>query len=139
MPHALVVDDDTHVCLAIRALLEAKGIDAVLAESAEDGFKAFARFNFDVMLVDIFMPKIDGLKAIKVFRQQAPKTPIIAMSGLVARYAPPQQFDYFGMALKLGASCCLHKPFQTEQLLAAVATCLRELPRRSAPMTAKVF
>jgi two-component system response regulator (stage 0 sporulation protein F) len=139
MPHALVVDDDTHVCLAIRSFLEAEGIDAVIAESAEDGFKAFDLFNFDVLLVDIFMPKIDGLKAIKVFQQQAPKTSIIAMSGLAPRYAPPQQFDYFGMALKLGASCCLHKPFQAEQLLAAVETCLGELPRRCAPMAAKDF
>jgi CheY-like chemotaxis protein len=132
MSHALVIDDDAQVCLAIRAWLEIKGIDAVLAESAGSGFQAFDRFNFDVMLVDIFMPEIDGLKAIRAFQQQSPKIPIIAMSGLVARHPPPQEPDYFGMALMLGASCCLHKPFQAKQLLAAVETCLGELPNRSA-------
>lgn len=137
MSNALVVDDDVHVCLAIRALLETKGIDAVLAESAEDGFQAFDRFNFDVLLVDIFMPQIDGLKAIKVFQRQAPKIPIIVMSGLAARYAPAQQVDYFGIALKLGASCCLHKPFQAEQLLAAVDACLVAPPRPTASMAMK--
>lgn len=128
MAHALVVDDDADVCLAIRTWLEIKGIDAVLAESAGDGFDAFDRFSFDVMLVDIFMPEIDGLKAIRSFRKQAPRIPIIAMSGLVPRFPPRQEPDYFGMALTLGASCCLHKPFQAKQLLAAVETCLGELP-----------
>jgi len=131
MSHALVIDDDAEVCLAIRTWLEIKGIDAVLAANAGDGFQAFDRFNFDVMLVDIFMPEIDGLKAIRAFRKQAPKIPIIAMSGLVPRHPPPQVPDYFGMALQLGAWCCLHKPFQADQLLTAVRTCLGELPRRS--------
>ena len=129
MSHALVIDDDADVCLAIRAWLELKGIDAVLAKSAGDGFDAFDRFSFDVMLVDIFMPEMDGLKAIQAFRKQAPKIPIIVMSGLAPRYPPPQEPDYFGMALTVGASCCLHKPFQARQLLAAVETCLGELPR----------
>ena len=63
------------------------------------------------------MPEIDGLKATKAFRKQAPKIPIIAMSGLVPRYPPSQVPDYFGMALQLGARCCLHKPFQEHQFL----------------------
>jgi CheY-like chemotaxis protein len=134
MTHALVIDDDPQVCSAIRAWLELEGIDAVLAPSATDGFQAFNRFNFDVMLVDIFMPKIDGLTAIKTLRQWAPKVPIIVMSGLVPRHGPHSGKpapDYFGEALALGASCCLRKPFQAEQLLASVETCVGELP--SAP------
>jgi len=134
MTHALVIDDDPQVCSAIRAWLELEGIDAILAPSATDGFDAFHRFNFDVMLVDIFMPKIDGLTAIKALRGWAPKTPIIAMSGLVPRHTPQSVTlapEWFGEALSLGASCCLYKPFQAEQLLASVETCVGELP--SAP------
>jgi CheY-like chemotaxis protein len=134
MTHALVIDDDPQICSAIRAWLELEGIDAILAQSAADGFEAFNRFNFDVMLVDIFMPKIDGLTAIKALRKWAPKIPIIVMSGSVPRHAPQSVRlapDYFGEALALGASCCLHKPFQAEQLLASVETCVGELP--SAP------
>ena len=85
------------------------------------------------------MPEIDGLKAIKAFRKQAPRIPIIAMSGLVPRHPPPQEPDYFGMALTLGASCCLHKPFQARQLLAAVETCLGELPSQPGPQAIRNF
>jgi len=134
MTHALVIDDDPQIRSAIRAWLEPEGIDVVLAQGATDGFEAFNRFNFDVMLVDIFMPKIDGLTAIKAFRKWAPKLPIIVMSGLVRRHAPhcgEPGPDYFGKALTLGASCCLRKPFQADQLLASIETCVGELP--SAP------
>ena len=130
MTHALVIDDDPQICLVIRAWLELEGIDAILAPSAARGFEAFHMFNFDVMLVDIFMPKIDGLTAITTLRKWAPEIPIIVMSGFVPRHGPQALEpapDYFGKALALGASCCLYKPFQAEQLLASVETCVGEL------------
>jgi CheY-like chemotaxis protein len=128
MTHALVVDDDAQILSAVRCWLEQEGIDTVLAESATDSFHAFDMFNFDLMLIDIFMPGIDGLKAIKSFRKWAPGIPIVAMSGLVPRHAPHFMPDYFAMAMRLGASYGLHKPFQREQLMVAVKTCLGELP-----------
>jgi len=124
MTHALVVDDDAIILSVVRCWLEPNGIDTILAESAADSFHAFDRFNFDLVLVDIFMPEIDGLKAIKSFRQWAPEIPIIVMSGLVPRDPPHAVPDFFAMAMRLGASYGLHKPFQREQLMLAVKTCL---------------
>ena len=77
MTHALVIDDDAQICTAIRSWLELAGMDAILAESAFDGFHAFGMFNFDVLLVDIFMPKINGLEAIKAFRNRRPLSPLL--------------------------------------------------------------
>ena len=111
---------------AICAWLEADGIDAILAQGAADGFQAFNMFNFDVILIDIFMPKVDGLEVIKTFREWGSRVPIIAMSRLAARHSTP---DFVAMAMRLGASYGLHKPFQAEQLMIALKTCLGELPR----------
>jgi two-component system response regulator (stage 0 sporulation protein F) len=127
--HALVIDDDAQICTVIREWLEADGIDAVLAQSAADGFHAFNMFDFDVMLVDIFMPKIDGLEVIKTFRKWAPPIPIIVMSGLADRQSTHIAPDFVAMAIRLGASYGLHKPFQAEQLMIAVKTCLEKVPR----------
>ena len=124
MTCALVVDDDADVLAAIGTWLHVEDIDAVLAESAAEGFQAFDAFSFDVGLVDIFMPKIDGLKAIRAFRSRSPNLPIIAMSGLATRYPPRPAPDYFGLALVLGARCCLRKPFADAELMAAIKTCL---------------
>jgi DNA-binding NtrC family response regulator len=128
MTHALVVDDDAQILSAVGIWLEREGIDAVLAESAADSYHAFDMLNFDLVLIDIFMPGTDGLKAIKSFRKRAPEIPIIAMSGLVPRHAPHLVPDFFAMAIRLGASYGLHKPFQREQLMLAVKSCLGELP-----------
>jgi DNA-binding response OmpR family regulator len=124
MTCALVVDDDADVLAAIGTWLHVENIEAVLAESASDGFRAFDTFSFDVGLVDIFMPKIDGLKAIRAFRERAPDLPLIVMSGLATRHPPHPAPDYFGLALVLGASCCLHKPFVPDELMTAIKTCL---------------
>jgi CheY-like chemotaxis protein len=126
--HALVVDDDAQILKAIGTWLEHEGIDAVLAENAAHSFQAFDMFNFDLVLIDIFMPGIDGLKAIKSFRKWAPRIPIVVMSGLVPRHAPHLVPDYFAMAMRLGASYGLHKPFHREQLKLAAKCCLGELP-----------
>ena len=128
MPHALVVDDDPQMLSAVGTWLEHEGIDVVLAENAADSYHAFDMFNFDLVLIDIFMPGTDGLKAIKSFRKWAPAIPIIVMSGLVPRHAPHLVPDFFAMAMRLGASYGLHKPFQNKQLMLAVKTCLGELP-----------
>jgi DNA-binding response OmpR family regulator len=128
MTHALVVDDDPQMLSAVGTWLEHEGIDVVLAENAPDGYHAFDMFNFDLVLIDIFMPGTDGLKAIKSFRKWAPGIPIIVMSGLVPRHAPHLVPDFFAMAMRLGASDGLHKPFQSTQLMLAVKACLGKLP-----------
>ena len=118
--------------MAIRTWLELAGIDATLGDSASDGFQAFDMFNFDLRIVDIFMPKIDGLEAIKAFRKSAPAIPISVMSGLASGLAAPHPThpapDFIAMAMRLGASYGLQKPFLAEQLMVAVKTCLGELP-----------
>jgi len=124
MTRVLVIDDDKSVCIAIETLLRRQNYVAVVADSGELGSKTFEASNFDVVMVDIFMPGMDGLETIKAFRRRAPTVPIVAMSGFRFRSSIASAPDFLGMAAKLGATCCLRKPFGSWQLMAAIDVCL---------------
>lgn len=130
MTRVLVIDDDHSVRAAIEMLLRYQDCIAVLADSGHLGAKTFEASDFDVVMVDIFMPGMDGLETIKGFRERAPTVPIVAMSGFRFRNSMAPAPDFLGMAAKLGATCCLRKPFGPEQLMAAINACLGErLPK----------
>ena len=126
MTRILVVDDDPMVCAAIRTSLEDKDFEVVATDGAESGLSALAQATFDVMIVDIFMPHMHGFESVRLFHQRAPGVPLIAISGYVfAEHRSPAP-DFLSMALELGASRCLRKPFTPTTLLTVVRTCLSE-------------
>ena len=133
MTRVLVIDDDKSVCAAIETLLRHYDCLAILANNGHLGAKTFEASHFDLVMVDIFMPGMDGLETIKGFRERAPTVPVVAMSGFRFRNSPIAPApDFLGMAAKLGATYCLQKPFGPNQLLAAINACLGEkLPRTS--------
>lgn len=124
MTRVLVIDDDRSVGAAIQTMLTRYGYDTVLAPDAHAGVQAFESSTFDLVMVDIFMPGVDGLETIKDFRERAPTVPIVAMSGFRFRNSVATVPDYLGMAAKLGATCCLRKPFAPQQLMVAINSCL---------------
>src|ERR1700682_2363089 len=118
MTRVLVIDDDQSVRMAIESLLRHQDCAVVLANSGQLASNILETTQFDVVMVDIFMPGMDGLETIKAFRKRAPTTPIVAMSGF--RFCSSRVVlapDFLGMAIKLGAACCLRKPFRPEQLM----------------------
>ena len=123
MARILVIDDQTSVRNAIRAMLEQAGHTVVAAECGHKAASAIEAFAFDLVLVDIIMPGLDGLDTIKILHDSAPGVPIIAMSGYSFR-GGSSDLDYFHMASELGASCCLQKPFRPRQLMDAIESCL---------------
>jgi len=122
MARILVIDDQTSVRGAIRALLEYEGHTVVAAECGHNAVSAIEAFAFDVVIVDIIMPGMDGLDTIKILRDSAPAVPIIAMSGY-AFHGGSSDLDFFHMASELGATCCLQKPFRPRQLIDAIEIC----------------
>jgi CheY-like chemotaxis protein len=123
----LVVDDEKPVRDALAILLRHEGYRVVVAESGHTAVEAIEAFTFDLIIVDIFMPGMNGLETIKVFHTDAPSVPIIAMSG----YASGSGFvdnDFFRTAMDFGATCCMRKPFTREQLLDAIAFCRASKP-----------
>ncbi len=124
MKQVLVIDDDVSVGAAIRTLLGRHAFAATLADNGHTGIELFDGSAFDLVIVDIFMPDIDGLQIIRELRRRAPDVPILAISGFRFQNAAGPTPDYLALAMKLGARGVLRKPFDPEQLMTAVNTCL---------------
>lgn len=124
--HILVVDDDPMVCMAIEIYLQRNNFRVTIADGGEAGLRALAHEQFDLMIVDIFMPHMRGFESIRLFHDRAPAIPLIAMSGYAFADLNSPAPDFLRMALELGAARCLRKPFTPDALLAAIKDCLAE-------------
>ena len=126
MPRVLVVDDDPMVCMAIEIYLERHSFHVTIADGGEAGLRALEGTAFDLMIVDIFMPGMRGFESIRVFHNHAPMVPLIAISGYAFSSLEASSPDFLRMALKLGATRCLRKPFRPTTLLSVIDECLLE-------------
>jgi DNA-binding NtrC family response regulator len=122
MARILVIDDDQAIRSVVTLLLERHGHQTVVAEDGRRGLKILEGDDFDLLIIDVFMPEMDGLEAIRLVRQIKPAMPILVMSGGSQMGAIP---DYLSMATKLGAIESIRKPFKPEALAAAVTACLK--------------
>ncbi|MGL9619393.1 response regulator [Bradyrhizobium sp. U531] len=124
--HILVVDDDPMVCMAIEVYLQRNNFRVTIAEGGDAGLRALEHGQFDLMIIDIFMPHMRGFESIRIFHERAPVIPLIAMSGYAFANLNSPAPDFLRMALELGAARCLRKPFTPHALLAAINDCLAE-------------
>jgi DNA-binding response OmpR family regulator len=115
----LVIDDDGCVSTAIQAILARRQCETVLASRAHAGIHTFQTSDFDVVMVDLFMPGMNGLDTIARIRSGS-AVPIIAMSGFRLRNSLDSDQDFLGMAILRGATTSLRKPFSPPQLVAAI-------------------
>ena len=125
MARILVVDDDQAVRTVAKTVLELNGHEAVIAEDGRAGLRKLETESYDLVIVDIFMPGMDGLETIRLVNERKPGLPIIVISGLAFRSASGTTPDFLSMATKLGATRSLQKPFRSQELLSAVDDCLR--------------
>ena len=124
MPTVLVVDDDPSLRSAMRRQPNSAGYDVLEASDGEEAMGALAEHRVDLLLVDIFMPEVDGMElTIRVLRQM-PDARIIAMSG----GGTVDKHDALDIARRVGAIGTLTKPFTMEELLEAVRGVLGEGP-----------
>lgn len=126
MRRILVVDDDPHICLAIRAWLKRYGFKVAIADGGTSGLFALDNSTFDLMIVDVFMPRMHGFESIRMFHDHAPTVPLIAISGYAFSNPEANSPDFLRMALKFGATRCLRKPFRPTTLLSVIDGCLSE-------------
>ena len=127
----LVVDDEAEVAEAIRRVLERSGFDVAVANGVADGLQAAQAQQPDIVVTDIIMPKANGIELIKTLREHHPRVRVIAISGGgsfgLHAYKPDaiKTHAYLAAAREAGAQEVLTKPFDMNDLLAAVR---RQLP-----------
>ena len=129
MPNILVIDDDQAVRMTIKLVLERDGHAVALASDGRAGMKAIAAGGVDLLIVDIFMPGMDGIETIREVRKHQPDLPAIVISGTSlegprGRAPGLQAPDFLAMAVKLGAVRSLQKPFKPRDIIEAVRQCL---------------
>jgi two-component system response regulator RegX3 len=136
MLRALVVDDNRSARALVTSTLEREGIDVIAMADGPAALKAFDTAIVDVVVLDIFMPGMDGLETLSALRARSRDVPVIVMSRhhVDATHEPPP--DYAAMAIKLGAQRALYKPFSPRELIRAVKACLGGSLRSRRPFAA---
>jgi CheY-like chemotaxis protein len=122
MARILVIDDDDAIRTVLTMLLGQKNHEVVTAQNGLRGLKVLENDDFDLLIVDLFMPEMDGLETIRIVRKDNPDVPIIVMSGSGNRAEMP---DFLTMATKLEAVESIAKPFRPRELFEAVDRCLQ--------------
>ena len=123
-PRVLVVDDDRAVRESLRRSLEFNGYTVALAGDGAEALAGIGGASPDVVVMDVMMPRLDGIEATRALRAAGNDVPILV---LTARDSVGDRVD----GLDAGADDYLTKPFALEELLAR----LRALLRRTQPAT----
>ena len=110
----LIVDDEEIMRDVLDTLLSAEGYRVDLAKTGEDGIEAYGKRAYDVVLLDVSMPGIGGLRALEELLKNDAEAVIV----MITAYAT---FDTAIAAWERGAFGCIRKPFQNEQITATVA------------------
>lgn len=122
MAKILVVDDRQMVRDVIARVLQQWGYTVDVAKNGQDALSRFAADPADLVVLDMFMPVMNGFDALVVFRRRYPDTKVLAISG-------GGEFvmeDALTEAKTLGAHAVLAKPFRFEEMLKTVCGLLAE-------------
>jgi two-component system response regulator CpxR len=125
MPSVLVIDDDQDICDMVVRLLSREGYSVDQCTDSERGLRAALSGSYDVVLLDIMMPKLDGLQLLGGLRAKS-QVHVIMLT------AKGEEVDRV-VGLELGADDYLSKPFYSRELIARI----RAVLRRSRPKEAR--
>ena len=125
--HILVAEDDRAIRLGLIDALESEGYDVVPASDGQQALDLFPQQDFDLVLLDVMMPKLSGYDVCRALRKKDPRVPIVMLT------AKGEEIDKV-VGLELGADDYVTKPFGVRELLARIAAQLR----RSRTATASV-
>lgn len=116
----LVVDDEEDIRDITRLLLEKAGYDVMVVGDGPSALAALGARTFDLVIVDMLMPEMDGVELINELHRRDPDQKIVAMSG--GGHAPRE--SYLQIARMCGVQALLAKPFTLSQLLRVVEAAL---------------
>ena len=113
----LVVDDDVNICELLRLYLTKEGYQVTIANDGEEGLEKFNQVKPDMVLLDVMMPRMDGLEVCRRIRKLG-NTPVMMLT------AKGETFDKV-LGLELGADDYMVKPFDAKEVVARIKAVLR--------------
>jgi two-component system alkaline phosphatase synthesis response regulator PhoP len=118
MKKILIVEDEESILMALEDNLRLEGYEVACAEDGDKGLSMAREQEFDLIILDIMLPKMDGFEVCKQVRREGVNTPILMLT------AKSQEIDKV-LGLELGADDYVTKPFSPRELLARVKALLR--------------
>ncbi len=118
MPNILIVEDEPNMRLGLKDNLEFEGYEVDFAPDGESGLAKILDNTYDLVLLDVMMPKMSGFDVCKTLRKKGITTPVILLT------ARDQEIDKV-LGLELGADDYVTKPFSLRELLARIKAVLR--------------
>jgi two-component system nitrogen regulation response regulator NtrX len=118
-PTILIVDDEKGVQTSVQGILEDAGFDSEAVSSGEEALELLLRKEFSVVLLDVWLPGMDGLQALAKLRQIAPQTVVIMISG-------HGSIETAVRATKLGAFDFVEKPLSLDKTILVVKNALHQ-------------
>jgi len=116
--HILIIEDETKVAKALRAGLEAEHYEVTVATTGEEGFFLANQASFDLLLLDLMLPRRDGIDVLATLRKRGIQTPIFVLTA-------KDTVEDRVIGLDQGADDYLTKPFAFAELLARIRALLR--------------
>ena len=123
----LIVEDEAAIADDIKQALSATGYVVDISRDGEDGWFRASTDAYDAVILDLGLPKLDGLSVLKRLRDDSSVVPVLV---LTARGAWLQRVE----GIDAGADDYLTKPFEMEELLARLAALLRRVGRHAKPI-----
>ncbi len=106
----LIVDDEDRFAESLSDILSEKGYEASVVSSGTDALGKIEEITFDVILMDVVMPVMNGVETFKQIRKIKPKTAVIMMTKFSVE-------DLVKVVVQLGAFGCVSKPLDIDNLL----------------------
>jgi DNA-binding NtrC family response regulator len=119
----LVVDDDAIVVKSCKRVLEAEGFEVSAVSSADQALETVKKYDFDLLLIDVKMPKHDGFFLMREIKRDVPEMPVVVMSG----YPTPETISE---VLKSGAIQFIPKPFRPDELIKTIHKAIQKIPSK---------
>jgi DNA-binding response OmpR family regulator len=115
----LIIEDEDKIARVLELELTYEGYEVELAKTGREGLEKALSNAWDLVLLDIMLPELNGLEVLRRIRNSDLNTPIILIT---ARDATPDKVS----GLDLGANDYITKPFEIEEVLARIRSCLRK-------------
>ncbi len=118
MLRVLLVEDDSATAASIEMMLRAEGFICDTTDLGEDGLEIGKLYDYDIIILDLMLPDIDGYEVLRRLRAARVRTPILILSGLA-------ELDHKLKGLGFGADDFLTKPFDRRELIARIQAIVR--------------